>query len=422
MKKKFIIMSFDAVDTNDFKYIKELPSFKKLINDSSYSDSVKSIYPSLTYPAHCSIVTGKYPLNHGVINNIKIQPNRKSPDWFWSQKYIKGKTIYDVAKEKGLRTCSLLWPVTAKSKTLSLNLPEIFPNRPWQNQIITSALNGTLFFQLKVNKMFGHLRNGIKQPNLDNFTFESLMYVLKNDLADFILVHFTDVDSHKHEFGTKSHEVMMALKRQDDKLSKIIKFLEDNNIYDSSTLIALGDHSFKDASYVIKLNKLFIEKGYIKVNKENKIISWDVYCNYCDGSTYIYINNNISKDSIYSLIKEFSDNHNNCIKSIYTKEEAASLGASNQCDFMVEANDGYYFINSIEGDIIEKTFGKHDIATHGYLPNDPSYKTMFIIKGENIKKNNYIGEMNLVDEGTTIFNMLNYTTTNCDGKVLDIFL
>ena len=86
---------------------------------------------------------------------------------------------------------------------------------------------------------------------------------------------------------------------------KIIKFLEDNNIYDSSTLIALGDHSFKDASYVIKLNKLFIEKGYIKVNKENKIISWDVYCNYCDGSAYIYINNNIYKEGRINKLKIF---------------------------------------------------------------------------------------------------------------------
>ena len=61
------------------------------------------------------------------------------------------------------------------------------------------------------------------------------------------------------------------------------------------------------------------------------------------------------------------------------------------------------------------------------LRKNNSYKlfytyTRVIIKGENIKKNNYIGEMNLVDEGTTIFNMLNYPTTNCDGNVLDIFL
>ncbi|MEI2422037.1 alkaline phosphatase family protein, partial [Arthrospira platensis SPKY2] len=103
--------------------------------------------------------------------------------------------------------------------------------------------------------------DGLKQPNLDNFTFESLMYVLKKDLADFILVHLTDVDAHKHKFGTNSNEVKEALKRQDNRLSQVINFLKENNIYDDSTLIVLGDHSFKNANYVIKLNKLFLENG-----------------------------------------------------------------------------------------------------------------------------------------------------------------
>ncbi|MBM7833749.1 ectonucleotide pyrophosphatase/phosphodiesterase [Clostridium sardiniense] len=423
MKEKFIILSFDAVDTNDFKYIKTLPNFKKLMEQSSYSDIVKSVYPSLTYPAHVSISTGKYPINHGIVNNIKIEPFRKNPDWFWEQKYINGPTIYDVAKESGLRTCALLWPVTAKSKTIDLNLPEVFANRPWQNQILVSALNGTLSFQLKLNNLFGKLRDGLNQPNLDNFTFESLMYVLKNDLADFILVHLTDVDTHKHNFGIKSPKIKEALNRHDDRLGKIIKFLEDNNIYENSTLIALGDHSFKDADYVIKLNKFFLDKGYIKVNNKNKITSWDIYCNYCDGSAYIYINknSNISRETVYALIDNFSKNNNKCIKNIYSNKEAVSFGADRNCDFMLEANDGYYFINSIDGYIIEETSGNHDVATHGYFPESLDYRTFFMIKGKNIKKNNYIGDMSLIDEGTTILNMLNSSIKECDGKILDIF-
>lgn len=423
MKEKFIIISFDAIDTNDFKYIKTLHSFKGLIEDSSYSDKVESVYPSLTYPCHTSISTGMLPINHGIINNIKLQPKRNPPDWYWEQKYIKSKTIYDVAKEKGFRTCALLWPVTAKSKTLDLNLPEIFANRPWQNQILVSALNGTIPFQLKVNKLFGNLRDGLKQPNLDNFTFESLMYVLKKDLADFILVHLTDVDAHKHKFGTNSNEVKEALKRQDNRLSQVINFLKENNIYDDSTLIVLGDHSFKNANYVIKLNKLFLENGLISLDSKGNIKSFDTYCNYCDGSAYIYINKNSSlkKETLYNLINNFSKENNNCIKSIFSTNEALNFGADKNCAFMLEANDDYYFINSYKGNIIEKTFGKHDIATHGYFPKDNDYKTIFMIKGPNIKENNYIGDMNLIDEGTTIFKLLNYNKKSCDGKVLNIF-
>ncbi|OPF50588.1 hypothetical protein BH721_08000 [Clostridium baratii] len=416
MKKKFIILSFDAVSNKDFEYIRNLKNFKSLIKDSSYCENVESVYPSLTYPAHTSISTGKLPINHGIINNIKVEPFRKKSDWFWRQDYINGKTIYDSAKEKGFRTCALFWPVTAKSKTIDLNLPEVLPNRFWQNQIMVSALNGTLGFQLKVNNMFSHLRDGINQPNLDNFTFESLMYVLKNDLADFILVHFTDVDTKKHQLGTKNLEIKNALNRHDERLGKIVSYLKENNIYDEATLITLGDHGCKDTNFVIKINRLFLENGYIKVKNE-KIKSYDAYCNYCDGSAYIYLNNKNIKDEIYNLLKDFSLKNNNCIKNIYSKEEAISFGADPNSDFMLEANDGYYFINDYSSNIIEETKGKYDLGTHGYFPKDNNYKTFFTIKDKSIKNNYEISSMTLMDEGATIFHMLNDKIDNLDGKV-----
>ncbi|CUP99573.1 ectonucleotide pyrophosphatase/phosphodiesterase [Clostridium baratii] len=418
MKKKFIILSFDAVSNKDFEYIRNLKNFKSLIKDSSYCENVESVYPSLTYPAHTSISTGKLPINHGIINNIKVEPLRKKADWFWRQDYINGKTIYDSAKEKGFRTCALFWPVTAKSKTIDLNLPEVLPNRFWQNQIIVSALNGTLGFQLKVNNMFGHLRDGINQPNLDNFTFESLMYVLKNDLADFILVHFTDVDTKKHQLGTKNLEIKNALNRHDERLGKIVSYLKENNIYDEATIITLGDHGCKDTNFVIKINRLFLENGYIKVKNE-KIKSYDAYCNYCDGSAYIYLNNKNIKDEIYNLLKDFSLKNNNCIKNIYSKEEAISFGADPNSDFMLEANDGYYFINDYSPNIIEETKGKYDLGTHGYFPKYNNYKTFFTIKDKNIKNNYEISSMTLMDEGATIFHMLNDQIDNLDGKIIN---
>ena len=417
MKKKFIILSFDAVSNKDFEYIKNLKNFKELIKDSSYCKNVESVYPSLTYPAHTSISTGKLPINHGIINNIKVEPFRKKADWFWKQNYINGKTIYDSAKEKGFRTCALFWPVTAKSKTIDLNLPEVLPNRFWQNQIIVSALNGTLGFQLKINNMFGHLRDGIKQPNLDNFTFESLMYVLKNDLADFILVHFTDVDTKKHQLGIKNPEIKNALNRHDERLGRIVSYLKGNNIYDESTIITLGDHGCKDTNFVIKINRLFLENDYIKV-KNGKIKSYDAYCNYCDGSAYIYLNNKNIKDEIYNLLKDFSLKNNNCIKNIYSKEEAISFGADPKSDFMIEANDGYYFINDYSPNIIEETKGKYDLGTHGYFPKNNDYKTFFTIKSQNIKSNYKISSMTLTDEGATIFHILNDQIDNLDGRVI----
>lgn len=108
LTKYLYIISFDGLATLDFKYISSLPNFKKFLAEASYCKKVYSVYPSLTYPAHASIVTGKYPKNHGIVNNTLLQPNRKSPDWYWDRQYIKGDTIYDLAIDRGMTVAALL--------------------------------------------------------------------------------------------------------------------------------------------------------------------------------------------------------------------------------------------------------------------------------------------------------------------------
>lgn len=153
-RNPMIILSFDAVGTEDLPYLKTLPHFSRFWREGAMCEKVKSVYPSLTYPAHTTIVTGRYPSGHGVVNNIRFQPKRVSPDWFWQRKYIRGETLYDAVRKNGGKTAALLWPVTGRGK-IRYNLPEVFPNRKWQNQIMVSAWNGSLKYELELEKRFG---------------------------------------------------------------------------------------------------------------------------------------------------------------------------------------------------------------------------------------------------------------------------
>lgn len=422
MKSKYlIVLSFDAVDAQDFNIMRTLPNFKKLIENSSYSSKVQSVYPSLTYPAHATIVTGKYPINHGITNNILIQPKRKSPDWLWHKSNIKCDTLFDIAKNNGYKTAALLWPVTAKGN-IDYNLPEIFPNRPWTNQILTSFFNGSKLFQYELNNKFGHLRKGVCQPHLDNFTFTSLLHLIENKNVNAIFVHLTDVDTNRHKYGYSSNEAYEALRRHDERLGKLINLLNKKGIYEDTTLVALGDHSFLDAKYVIKLNKLFINNRLISLNKKGLISKYSAFCNFCDGSAYIYLKDKSLKSQVKSLLEKFSKENNNCIDNIFEHDEIIKLCADPNADFMLEAKLGYYFINDYDGEIIQETKGNHDVATHGYLPTRDNYQTFFIIKDKNIKKNYDIGPIHLVDEGPTIANLLGGNLNNADGIILkDIF-
>ncbi|KEI00157.1 ectonucleotide pyrophosphatase/phosphodiesterase [Clostridium botulinum] len=429
IRKYMCVISFDGLSSLDFNYIKELPNFKEFIREASYCKNVCSILPSLTYPAHTTIVTGKYPKNHGVINNKLLQPNRAHPDWYWYRKYIKGDTLYDLSIKKGMKIAALLWPVTGKSK-IQYNMPEIFANRAWQNQVMVSLLSGSPLFQYKLNKKFGHIRNGLMQPNLDNFTHKSLLYTLQTKKPNITFVHYTDLDSMRHRYGFHSKEAKEALLRHDVRLGDIMATLRESKLYKDTTVVVLGDHSSFDENKIINLNILLKENGYIKLDDKGKIIDYKAIAHSCDGSTYIYTKsyNFDLVNRIYDIINKFNKEHN-CIEKIYSKEEATKLGADPKCTFMLDAKLGYYFLDNINGNLIQEITDENidkipgaTKSTHGYSPFKPNYGTVFMMRGKGVKQGVIIEKMNLVDEGPTIAKLLEINLKDTDGRVIEEFL
>lgn len=429
LTKYLYVISLDALSTLDFGYISNLPNFKIFLNTASYCKNVYSVYPTLTYPAHVSIVTGKYPKNHGVINNTLFQFNRIDPDWYWHRKRIKGDTFYDLAIEKGMKVGALFWPVTAKSK-IQYNMPEILANRPWQNQILISLLNGSPIFQYILNIKYGHLRDGIKQPSLDNFTHQSLLHTIKNKDLDITLVHYTDLDSMRHKYGFYSEEAKLALKRHDERIGQIIQALKDKEIYEESTIIILGDHSSLDENKVINLNVVLKDRGYIQVDSKGKIFDYKAIIKNCDGSAYVYVKNNDTQilREIIRIIEDFNEKYK-CIEKVYSREEAEEFGADPNCSLMLEASNSYYFQDEIEGEPIKKISvedteksSHYTLATHGYLPFKKDYTTVFMASGKGIKTNVVIKKMCLIDEGPTLAKLLGLELKNVDGKILEELL
>lgn len=101
--KNLIVISFDGLSSLDFEYISNLPNFREFLKNSSFCKNVNTIYPSLTYPAHASIVTGKYPKNHKVINNTILDINRKNPDCIGIVNILKVIVYLHLQTKKGLK-------------------------------------------------------------------------------------------------------------------------------------------------------------------------------------------------------------------------------------------------------------------------------------------------------------------------------
>ncbi|MED2971338.1 ectonucleotide pyrophosphatase/phosphodiesterase [Fictibacillus sp. B-59209] len=422
-----IVISFDCLSSLDFPMLQELPHFAELLQNGSYCKNVESIYPSVTYPCHATIVTGNYPNRHGVVNNTYLQPGQPSPDWHWHRRHIKGTTLYDEAKKAGMTTGALLWPVTAKAE-MDYNMPEIFANRSWHHQIPVSLFNGSVSYQLEMNRRFGHIRKGLSQPELDDFVLESTVHTIQTRKPQLLLVHFTDLDTNRHYHGFSSDEAMDALRRHDARLGRIVKALKESGIYDQSTIVALGDHSALDESIAIQPNVYFKEQGLITVNNRGKVTNWKAYCHSCDGSAYIYIsdkNDHDTKHKVQQWLQELSQDESSGVEHVLTGEEAGARGADAHSDFMLEARRGYYFKEALNGGFLHHITAedvkakRYTWGSHGYSPEKENYCTFFAAAGKGIVPHQAIPSMRLVDEGPTFARLLGLHLGNTDGAAVE---
>lgn len=425
-EERLILLSLDAVGAEDLNYLKTLPNFSKILNKSAICERVNSVYPSLTYPAHTSIVTGKVPNHHGVVNNTLLQPHYEHPDWASSRKHIKGTTLYEELRKKGWKTAALLWPVTGHGK-ITYNFPEIHANRWWESLPLKTVWNGSFLYSLQLIPYMKELVGGIKQPLLDDSLTRAAEFTLRKKNPNLLMVHFLDVDEHRHIYGVNHEEVTRALERTDRRLGELYKVLEETGDMNKTTLVILGDHYQKDTKQVVYFNHLLKQKGYLKT-RGNKIVDYRAVAKNCDGSCYIYVNSKCNNEDMTRELTEMffslKEHEMYGIDRIYTGEEAGKLGADMTCLLMIEARDGYYYLDEFEEMTkkVDEVKAHKMKGTHGYLPDQEGYHTFFMASGYGIREGEQIPEMTLMDEGATLARLFEVDLGKIDGKVIEQLL
>jgi predicted AlkP superfamily pyrophosphatase or phosphodiesterase len=426
MAKHVVVISLDALGYSDLRdRLMFLPNLTELIARGTWIHEVNGVYPSITYPSHTSIITGTYPKTHGIVNATLMQPNRVSPDWYWYSKHIKVPTVYDLAREAGMTTAAFLWPVTAGAK-ISWNIAEIFPNRIWTNQYTTSLRASSPLFLLEMDRKFGKLRNGINQPQLDNFITAAAVDTIKTKKPNLTLIHLVDMDSHRHRYGVRTQMAWDALKRLDAHVGDLVQATKDAGIYEDTDFMVLGDHYQKNVDKMIHLNMVFAEQGWLKPSKNQRVQKgWQVIAKHTDGATYIYSRNDEHHDEILDLVRQVPG-----VKTVFEREELVALGADPKALFMVEAADGYYFtdetdrpsvVEEVTRDMLEAGEPDRYFGTHGYLPNEDGYRTTVMFAGPDIKAGQELDlTVDLTDEGPTMAKLLGLNFKSpVDGHIIE---
>ncbi len=380
---RVILISIDGFRGSLLKeknFEKRCPNLLKLMNNGRWCSQVVSVFPSLTYPAHTSMITGVAPEQHGITNNRVFNPAKNFIDWFWHADSIKTPTLITKANEQKLISLGVSWPVTVGAP-IDYLLPEFKSVNDSISTVDLVRKHDNPKHFLETAKIRGIIpeNNNPEGFNRDLLLHQLFMDTFIRKKPNLSLYHMIETDFAQHKYGKNSEEAWKAFMFMDSLIGKIVSLLDENGLWNTTTLIITGDHGFKNYNYEISINRLFENKGWLNI-KNGGIYNWEVVAIPSGGSAFIHI-----KDSKNEKLKQkvrIALSQQNEFEILEERHVAGSSLSLHKSDFILLAKKGYTFTRSIDQPFIKQKFG----GSHGGDPKDKELYTGFIAVGPSIDK------------------------------------
>lgn len=400
--KKIAIISVDSLFTSDLDHIKEFEGFSEILSDCVLVKNIECVYPTLTYPCHTTIISGCTPQKHGIIHNEKLDPVINNAKWFWDYRDIKVKTLFDYAKENGLKTAAFSWPVTANGP-IDILLPETW-TLAYEKE--NSAINlGASLLGEKLYQKYAHLLDWKDNLQLDTFALECAKDAIINEKPDVLFIHQATLDHARHVYGTSHEEVTKAHRLHGKWIKDIIEAYKKAGTFEDTTFIILGDHGQLDINQVVSINQMFLNYGLLSVDQNNVIQDYQAYCQSAGISAHVYVKDKSVKNQVLEILNIAKDM--GYIEKIFTKEQANEMGLDGDFEFVIEGASGTSISNLTNHKILQQFNDddyKNSKATHGHLPTIGDKPPMIIYHSQLPQQ--VIDYAKLVDEFPTMMKLL----------------
>ena len=92
-KRKLYVLSIDSMITEDIEFMKTLPTMSSILDGAAVVSNITSVYPTLTYTIHTTMMTGVYPDRHHIINNETFVPEMEHAPWFRSRHHFDDDVV-----------------------------------------------------------------------------------------------------------------------------------------------------------------------------------------------------------------------------------------------------------------------------------------------------------------------------------------
>ena len=195
------------------------PTLSAIARDGVRARWMQPSFPSLTFPNHYTLVTGKWPDHHGIVNNTMTDPMIPGVRFSTSNREAVGDSrwwspavpLWVTAHNAGLRTGTLFWPGSEASNS---------GVRPDDWVKYDKNLSGIQ----RVDKVLGWLR----RPD--------------STRPDFVTLYLDTIDVAGHKFGPDSQQMDDALRDVDTVVARLFAGLREAEKVGQINVVILSDH------------------------------------------------------------------------------------------------------------------------------------------------------------------------------------
>lgn len=247
-----------SVDGLDYRYLRDcdkldlkIPNLRRLMREGEVTEGIIGVFPTVTWPSHTTLITGVDPRVHGILGNRR--PSGEGGDYYWDVSLLKTKTLWHAAREAGLKTAAITWPVTVEAG-IDFNLPEYFQKRRGGAMDLPSiekkATPGL------VEKIARDFPSFAQEWMDDRARTIATVFLLKNEKPDLILLHLVDLDAEAHENGPFTREANAVLEYTDELIGQMLSAAPPETV-----VAIVSDHGFERADHVMDINQLMARDG-----------------------------------------------------------------------------------------------------------------------------------------------------------------
>jgi predicted AlkP superfamily pyrophosphatase or phosphodiesterase len=368
-------------------YKLNLPILRGFMQNGMYADGVIGVVPTVTFPGHATLVTGVWPQEHGIYNNVRFDPfNRNSDAWFWYASDLKAPTLWHAAAKAGIVTASVFWPSTTNADDIDYLLPA-YPIRTPADASLMEAISRPVGYLKKIEKQTGPFYIYDSVPDFDELLTKTSVSIIRDAKPGFMTVHLVSLDHAEHATGPFSAESNKAMEKIDQMIGELVEAERAN---DPNAIVAVvSDHGFAATHTSVNLLIRFVEAGLIQLkksppNNQPSIASWKATMWNADGSAYIMLkdpNDAQTLSEVKVLLDTMQQDPLYGIARILNHDEIVARGGDTKASFLVDWKPGFTAGGRLEGDIVRSIPGT---GTHGYLPDHPELQSAFFAVGSGI--------------------------------------